>query len=342
MKLVQFQDVEDRNHVGWVEGSSVIDLTAGEANPDSVWSLYYENGGDVDGLDSVVRRLASQSELPRLDLSQMLAAGEGRPRLIKPVSGPTVNPHGLQVWLAGVTHEDSAKLREIEARQATGDPVSVYDLKSRECAAGGRPELFPKGDPDSVVGHGEGLVRPADTKRLVPETELVSLYGLNRYGQVERLGYTGGNDLPANGIEATNPLNLPQAKNWSGGCASIGPVLVTADEFDDHDVTVSCEIERKGERGGFKEGKTGRESLNMPEKLFHMERTLFSRIPMKPGSLLVLYWGTPIVFSDTDLADGLQVGDQLRLHFSGGIGELRNHILPPGPIDQLELLRARA
>ena len=38
-------------------------------------------------------------------------------------------------------------------------------------------------------------------------------------GQVELLGFTGGNDVTDNGIEAANPLNLPQAKNWSGGCA---------------------------------------------------------------------------------------------------------------------------
>ena len=342
MKLVQFMDSSGQRHVGVVSGSEVVDLTSTAAAPDSVWSLYYEQGGDVEGLVSVTERLSQSATAPRLELKRLLGqmTGAAGPRLTKPISGPRGNPWGLRVWLAGVTHEDSAKLREIEAKQATGDPVNVYELKYRECARGGRPELFAKGEPESVVGHGDGLTRPADTQRLVPETELVSVYGLNRGGQVERLGYTGGNDVTDNGIEAANPLNLPQAKNWSGGCASLGPLVVTADEFDDGEVTVSCEIVRDGGRVGFKEGKTGRRSLNMPDGLFHMERTLLSRIPLEPGVLLALFWGTPIVFSDADLSAGLQIGDELRLRFSGGIGELRNRIVAPEKIDQLEILGA--
>ena len=339
MKLVQFVDSNDQYHVGVVRGAEVVDLTSTATAPDSVWSLYYEHGGDVEGLVSVAERLSQSVDAPRLELKQLLGevAGDGH-RLTKPVCGPAANPHGLRVWLAGVTHEDSAKLREIEAKQATGDPVNVYELKYRECARGGRPELFAKGEPESVVGHRDGLTRPNDTLRLVPETELVSVYGLNRNGHVERLGYTGGNDVTDNGIEAANPLNLPQAKNWSGGCASMGPLLVTIDEFDDDEVTVSCAIVRNEDRVGFKAGKTGRSSLNMPEGLFHMERTLLSRIPLEPGMLLALFWGTPIVFSEADLSDGLQVGDELRLHFSGGIGELHNRIVAPQKIDQLGIL----
>lgn len=339
MKLVQFVDSNDQHHVGVLRDLEVVDLTSSAAAPDSIWSLYYEHGGDKEGLVTVAERLSQSTDASMLELEQLLESEPiaGR-RLTKPISGPEGNPNGLRVWLAGVTHEDSAKLREIEAKQVTGDPVNVYDLKYRECAQGGRPELFAKGDPESVVGHGDGLTRPEDTQRLVPETELVSLYGLNHSGQVERLGYTGGNDVTDNGIEAANPLNLPQAKNWSGGCASLGPLLVTADEFDDREVTVSCEIVRDGDRVGFKEGKTGRGSLNMPEGLFHMERTLLSRIPLEPGVLLALFWGTPIVFSDADLSEGLQVGDELCLRFSGGIGELRNRIVAPRTIDQLRIL----
>jgi fumarylacetoacetate (FAA) hydrolase family protein len=244
----------------------------------------------------------------------------------------------MRVWLAGVTHEDSAKLREIEAQQATGDAVNVYDQKYRECAAGGRPELFSKGEPDTVVGHHGVITRPADTERLVPETELISVYGLNAAGQIERLGYTGGNDATDNGIEATNPLNLPQAKNWAGGCASMGPSLITASAYDDADVTVSCEILRGGQQVGFKEGRTGQSNLNMPDGLLHMERMLFRRLPLEPRQLQVLYWGTPIVFAEADLADGLQVGDVVRMTFSGGIGTLDNEIEPLPETTQLGLL----
>ena len=344
MRLLQFRDpASDRpQHLGLVDGEEVLDLTAGDG-PGSVYELYYGGGGDERGFGAALQAAAdSAGDGRRLPLAELLAArGTDVPHLTKPVSGPAHDPHRLRVWLAGVTHEDSARLREIEAKQSTGSAVNVYEQKYRETASGGRPELFPKGDPDTVVGHGQPLTRPADTERLVPETELVSVYGLNRAGQVERLGYTGGNDATDNGIEATNPLNLPQAKNWAGACASLGPMLVTADEYDDRDVTVSCEILRGGKRVGFKEGPTGQANLNMPDGLLHMERMLFRRIPLEPGQLQVLYWGTPIVFADADLADGLLVGDVVRMVFSGGIGTLENEVVALPETTQLRGLEAR-
>jgi len=338
MKLLQFRDPASAHprHLGLVDGDDVIDLTTG-GGPGSVHELYYGGGGDESGFVAAAQvAVKNAAGARRLSLADLLAArGDDVAHLDKPVSGPDDDPYKLRVWLAGVTHEDSAKLREIEAKQATGGAVNVYEQKYRECAAGGRPELFSKGDPDAVVGHGQPLTRPADTDRLVPETELVSIYALNRRGQVERIGYTGGNDATDNGIEATNPLNLPQAKNWSGGCASLGPVLVTADAFDDADVTVSCGILRDGERVAFKEGPTGQNNLNMPDGLLHMELTLFRRLPLEPGQLQALYWGTPIVFGEADLASGLLVGDVTKLMFSGGIGTLENSIVPLPQTSQL-------
>ena len=344
MKLLQFFDPRDaRSHVGLVDGEEVVDLSRTGAAPATIHDIYYRMGGNEVGLEKAVERLAATAAgAGRLKLEDLLHNRDrGRPCLTKPVSGPVGQPHALRAWLAGVTHEDSARLREIEAKQATGEAVNVYEQKYRECAAGGRPELFPKVDPGAIVGHGQPIARPSDTRRLVPETELVSIYGLHRDGQVERLGYTGGNDVSDNWMEADNPLNLPQAKNWDGGCASLGPLLVTASEYDDSEVTVSCEIVRDGRRVGFKEGKTGRKVLNMPGGLFHMERTLFSRLPLQPGQFQALYWGTPIVFSEADLADGLVVGDLLRLRFSGGIGLLENRIAAPPETDQLKRLARR-
>ncbi len=336
MKLLQFADPADGQHVGLVDGDDVVDLTQVSYQPRSIFELYYDRGGNTQGLVPVVEKLleaaAGARRLPWETL--MRARSTARPHLLKPVSGPQGQPHALRIWLAGVTHEVSAKLRDIEARQSTGEGVSVYDQKYRECAAGGRPELFPKNDPDAVVAHGRPVTRPADTLRLVPETELVSVYGLRQDGQVERLGYTGGNDVTDNGIEANNPLNLPQAKNWADGCASLGPVLVTADEYDDGAVQVSCEVIRNGSRVAYKDGETGQDRLNMPDRLLHMERTLFSRLPLRPRELQVLYWGTPIVFAEQDFAGGLQAGDTMRLHFSGGIGELANEVVDLPAIDQ--------
>ena len=345
MKLIQYADHGGRQRVGLIDGGDVIDLDSDGSGPTSLYAIYYDCGGCEIGLEAAVERLRPGAgharRLPLADLTE-LPTPAGAPSLIKPVSGPADDPHRLRVWLAGVTHEDSAKLREIEAKQATGDQVNVYEQKYRECAAGGRPELFSKGEPDTVVGHGQALTRPADTQRLVPETELVSVYGLNRAGQVELLGFTGGNDATDNGIEAANPLNLPQAKNWSGACASLGPALVTPSEFDPGEIDVTCEILRQGQRVASKEGKTGAAHLNMPDGLLHMERALFSRIPLEAGQLQALYWGTPIVFAEVDLADGLQEGDAVRMSFSGGIGVLENPVMPQVTANQLAEREAAA
>ena len=343
MKLLQFMDPQSgAQRLGLVDGDAVIDLT-GSGGPRSVHDVYYGSGGDDIGFEAAVDKLAAGANGETLELHSLLEGreGDGGPYLVKSVSGPEKDRHALRIWLAGVTHEDSAKLREIEAKQATGGEVNVYEQKYRECATGGRPELFSKTEPNAVVGHGQKLTRPADTVRLVPETEIVSVYGLDKRGQLERLGYTGGNDATDNGIEAANPLNLPQAKNWAGGCASIGPVLVSASEFDDAEVSVSCEILRSARRVGYKEGGTGQNHLNMPDGLLHMERSLFSRIPLEPGQLQILYWGTPIVFAEADLADGLLEGDVVRMAFSGGIGVLENEIAAMAGTDQLEAISSR-
>lgn len=338
MKFLQFAHPGKGARLGLVEGRDVLDLTACGSHPASLYDLYYRHGGSEHGIAAAAQAIDTR-DAPRLLLDDLLGnAGDfDQPHLISPVTAPTDAPHKLRIWLAGVTHEDSAKLREIEAKQATGETVNVYDQKYRECAQGGMPELFAKNDSAALVGHGGGISRPNDTQRLVPETELVTIYGLNAAGQIERLGYTGGNDYTDNGIEAENPLNLPQAKNWSHGCASLGPLMVADAAYDNRSVAVSCEVIRKGTRIAHKEGHTGRDHLNMPDGLFHLERSLFSRLPLEPDTLQILYWGTPIVFSDRDLETGLREGDRVCMAFEG-IGPLENRIVPFPEMDQLRWL----
>ncbi len=340
MKLLQFTDPSERDErpgrVGWIEADQLVDLTSCPPHPRSIHEIYYDHGGNRVGLEKTVEILADRSAC-RLDLAELLenADDPSRPHLSRPVSPPADAPHRLRIWLAGVTHSDSAKLREIEAKQATGDAVNVYEQKYRECSQGGIPELFSKNNPEDLVGHGGQIALAPGAIRLVPETELVTVYGLNARGRVECLGYTGGNDYTDNGIEAQNPLNLPQAKNWSGGCVSLGPILITASEFDDSEVPMSCEVIRGERRAAFKEGTTGRRCLNMPEGLYHLERSLFRRLPLPDDTLQLLYWGTPIVFGHEDLPDGLQDGDRVRMSFGGEIGFLENRIARIPEPDQL-------
>ena len=77
----------------------------------------------------------------------------------------------------------------------------------------------------------------------------------------------------------------------------------------------------------------------MPDGLYSMERALFSRMPLNRGQIQALYWGTPIVFAEKDLKDGVLVGDLLRLSFSGGIGMLENPVVALPQTDQFNSLK---
>ena len=125
MKLVQFIEPGDGMRLGLVSGDEVLDLTGADQGPRTVHQLYYDSGGDEIGLVAAAQNLQKQATR-RLSLDALLANRSTHdPYLTKPVSGPPGHPHALRVWLAGVTHEVSAKLREIEAQQATGETINV-------------------------------------------------------------------------------------------------------------------------------------------------------------------------------------------------------------------------
>ena len=184
MRIIQFID-GDSERVGVIEGDALIDLTAGPDAPVSVHDIHYRCGGAESGFLEAAATLARKGATR--PLGSLLDGSDGDIRIRPTVTAPTGMKHLLRIWLAGVTHEDSAKLREVEAKAHTGQAINVYEQKYRECAAGGIPELFCKSDPDSCVGHGEPIARPNTTLRLVPETELVSIYALRSDGQVERI-----------------------------------------------------------------------------------------------------------------------------------------------------------
>ena len=66
-----------------------------------------------------------------------------------------------------------------------------------------------------------------------------------------------------------------------------------------------------------------------PRADYHLEKP-----PLQTGQLQALYWGTPLVFAEADLTDGLQNGDSVRMSFSG-IGVLENPVTPLASTGQL-------
>ena len=147
-------------------------------------------------------------------------------RLLPPVDSR------MEVWAAGVTYHRSREARVEESDKAADVYELVYDAE--------RPELFFKSAAWRVTGDGEQISVRRDSEINVPEPELALV--LTTAGEV--LGYTICNDVSSRSIEGENPLYLPQAKVYLGGCA-VGPGIRPAWELPDpRDLGMRMEIRR--------------------------------------------------------------------------------------------------
>jgi 2-dehydro-3-deoxy-D-arabinonate dehydratase len=148
--------------------------------------------------------------------------------LLAPVDGR------MEVWAAGVTYERSQRERMKESQGAARLYALVYEAD--------RPELFFKSAAWRVSGPGQPIAVRADSAIDVPEPELALV--LNTAGEI--CGYTVCNDVSSRTIEGENPLYLPQAKIYLGGCA-LGPAIRPAWEVPDpYRLTIRLTISRDG------------------------------------------------------------------------------------------------
>ncbi|MFD7156444.1 fumarylacetoacetate hydrolase family protein [Kribbella sp. NPDC059898] len=184
------------------------------------------DGRPVPGVrtgDSVapLEGLNSFAELLRLPLDELQAA-VGKVGAEVPAEGlkflPPIDGRG-EVWCAGVTYE-----RSRGARMEESSEQSVYD----KVYTADRPELFQKAPAWRVVVDGEPVGIRSDSGHDVPEPELAVV--ANSHGEI--IGFTICNDMSSRSIEGVNPLYVPQAKLFAGGCAlasGIRPVWEVAD-----------------------------------------------------------------------------------------------------------------
>jgi 2-dehydro-3-deoxy-D-arabinonate dehydratase len=148
--------------------------------------------------------------------------------LLPPIDGRT------EVWAAGVTYFTSREARVEESERSADVYQQVYEAE--------RPELFFKSAAWRVVGDGQTIAVRADSVVDVPEPEVALV--VNRFGEI--VGYTACNDVSSRSIEGENPLYLPQAKIYLGGCA-LGPVIRPAWEITDpYDLGIELTIWRDG------------------------------------------------------------------------------------------------
>ena len=280
MRLMRFRAGDRRARVGVLDGDVVTELAA-------AGSL-----GDLLALP--------------LDQIRGICARPGGPvspaadvELLAPVDDR------MEVWAAGVTYERSRTARMAESEQS----ADVYD----RVYAAERPELFFKSAAWRVSGPGEPVSVRADSTIDVPEPELAVV--LNAAGAVA--GYTICNDMSSRSIEGENPLYLPQAKIYLGGCA-VGPWIVPVWEIPDpYALTIELTISRRGETAW--QGSSSTSALH--RKIGELAAWLFREDEFPAG--VVLSTGTSLV---PDLPFTLEAGDEVRIGVSE-IGELVNPVV---------------
>jgi 2-dehydro-3-deoxy-D-arabinonate dehydratase len=159
--------------------------------------------------------------------------------LMPPIDGRT------EVWAAGVTYESSRQARINESERSADVYERVYDAR--------RPELFFKSAAWRVVGDGQVVAVRDDSSVTVPEPEVALV--INKHGEIA--GYTACNDVSSRSIEGENPLYLPQAKTYLGGCA-LGPAIRPAWEVaDPYNLGIALTIDRAGEVAWHGSASTG-------------------------------------------------------------------------------------
>jgi 2-dehydro-3-deoxy-D-arabinonate dehydratase len=230
---------------------------------------------------------------------QGATAPAGDAVLLAPVDGRT------EVWAAGVTYERSKTARMTESEHS----ADVYD----RVYAAERPELFFKSAAWRVSGPGAPVSVRTDSSIDVPEPELAVV--LNSAGEIA--GYTICNDMSSRSIEGENPLYLPQAKIYLGGCA-LGPAVRPAWEVaDPYALSIEMTISRDGSVAW--EGSS--EVAALHRRIDELAAFLFREDEFPSG--VVLSTGTNLV---PDLPFTLQAEDEIRIQIPG-IGELRNPVV---------------
>jgi 2-dehydro-3-deoxy-D-arabinonate dehydratase len=220
-------------------------------------------------------------------------------KVLAPLDGET------EVWAAGVTYERSMHARVQESL----DSPDIYD----RVYTAPRPELFFKSAAWRVAGPGDRVSARADSQVDVPEPELAAV--LNAGAEV--IGYTICNDMSSRSIEGENPLYLPQAKIYLGGCAA-GPGIRPAWEVGDpYGLTIEMTIRRDGDIAWTGQASTAGLRRTVPE----LAAFLFREDEFPAG--VMLSTGTSLV---PDLPFTLRAGDEIRISISE-IGELVNHVV---------------
>ncbi|MEU2561488.1 fumarylacetoacetate hydrolase family protein [Streptomyces longispororuber] len=138
-----------------------------------------------------------------------------------PDLAPTVVDPGADIWGAGLNYRRHSE--DLASAQPRSGPGSY--LRPANC----------------LIGNGDHIELPVQSQRVTAEAEL-GLVIKTTCKNVERAdwrsvvgGVTAVLDMTAEDVIRENPRHIPWAKGFDTFC-SVGPVLVTLDEFDDDDL----------------------------------------------------------------------------------------------------------
>jgi 2-dehydro-3-deoxy-D-arabinonate dehydratase len=222
----------------------------------------------------------------------------GDVRLLPPLDGRG------EVWCAGVTYE-----RSRGARMEESSEQSIYD----RVYSADRPELFPKAPAWRVVTDGEPVGIRADSGHDVPEPELAVM--VNSHGEI--VGYGVCDDVSSRSIEGENPLYIPQAKVFAGGCA-LAPGVRPAWEIEEPNALgITMTVQRVGSTAFEGSTSTARLARTLPD----LVDALCAASDFPDG--VVLATGTGIV-PEMDFA--LQEGDLVQIDIEQ-VGRLANQVV---------------
>ncbi|MCL5005903.1 MAG: fumarylacetoacetate hydrolase family protein [Acidobacteria bacterium] len=295
MRIVRYWDPgSGKGSLSVVQGDDVVALSGLFPNAEiTLEALLAQAAAEGCSVLDLIKH-ADLSGAPRMPYASLdIAPDRSRPYLLQPVVAE-------EIWGAGVTYERSRHARQAES--VVGDIYQrVYDAA--------RPELFFKATPSRSVGPNEPVGLRGDSRWTVPEPELALVIA----HKLEIVGYTLGNDMSARDIEGENPLYLPQAKMFTGGC-SVGPAIFLKEAGNESAFRIACRVERAGREIFRAETSTAAMHRSFSDLVKYLDR--FNTLP----TVTILLTGAGIVPPDDF---GLQDGDIIEIS-SPEIGTLRN------------------
>jgi len=231
-------------------------------------------------------------DLQRILHNAVIADFAGAPVSQSQVCAPYLNPP--KIWGIGLNFAEHAK--DLNANHITDEPVSFM-----------KPNT-------TIIGHGEPIILPLQSKRVTGEAELGVIIGKECKNVSEEKanevisGYTTILDMTAEDILQRNPRFLTRAKSFDT-FFSFGPWIVTPDEIlDIQKLKITTLINHKAHRSNFVENMTF-----SPYQLISFHSKVMT---LQPGDIISC--GTP---GAVVLRPGDHVGCEIK-----SIGRLENPV----------------